>query len=500
MIDAFTDLAQVTKSHIPTANVPAKMDVPNVRKTSFLEAWDAYLSDPHYISVLEETNPSLKTREISVYYASLDDVWRRNEIIVDDALAYAVAIEIMLSDDIKPCSFDECRLAVYVDDINLIEAREELTRTTAHLKLKFKMKDLDPFRPNEDDEEILEPKVLYLSAIGALLYLAQYTRPDIFFVVNLLARYSNAPTHRQYYGFGLVLSYRSSSDAATSTSRLDSPLVSYADVGYLSDLHKVRSQTGYKDYIKENNTKHIGSKFFFSHKKQEHQKIEVMQIRSQNNLVDLFTKSLSNVTFQNLFQGIDMRYGFYPYLGFWHSLRSIGDNVPDDDVAPSIDQEASHDYGGSDGAFQAIEDLAQLMEAHTHASLANGKSLYGEFGTHKPASFDYSTDPWEVTCFNRLYRLPQPLSVDKKTKKLIRGFKPSVRNLLSVQGLTSYAKAVGHFISEYPDVAIIDTSRVTANVGSLVAHSVQGKSLGAAQAQVSIDLFEKEVDSVNQQS
>lgn len=49
-------------------------------------------------------------------------------------------------------------------------------------------------------------------------------------------------------------------------------------------------------------------------------------------------------------------------------------------------------------------------------------------------------------------------------------------------------------------MASIDTSRVTANVGSLVAHSVQGKSLGAAQAQVSIDLFEKEVNSVNQQS
>lgn len=76
------------------------------------------------------------------------------------------------------------------------------------------------------------------------------------------------------------------------------------------------------------------------------------------------------------------------------STQSIGDNVPDDDVAFGTDQEASHDYGGSDGAFQAIEDLAQLMQAHIHASLANGKSLYGEFGTHKPPSFDCSTGPW----------------------------------------------------------------------------------------------------------
>ncbi|XP_070682379.1 uncharacterized mitochondrial protein AtMg00810-like [Malus domestica] len=31
----------------------------------------------------------------------------------------------------------------------------------------------DPFRPKNDEEEILEPEVSYLSAIGALLYLAQ---------------------------------------------------------------------------------------------------------------------------------------------------------------------------------------------------------------------------------------------------------------------------------------------------------------------------------------
>ena len=54
----------------------------------------------------------------------------------------------------------------------------------------------DPFRPKEDDEEILEPEVLYLSAIDALLYLAQCTRPDISFTGDLLARYSNAPTPR----------------------------------------------------------------------------------------------------------------------------------------------------------------------------------------------------------------------------------------------------------------------------------------------------------------
>ncbi|KAM1914997.1 hypothetical protein ACFX13_034897 [Malus domestica] len=152
MPDAFTDLARVTRSHIPAANTPAKIDVPNVRRTTLLEARDTNSGDPRtlaasqssaptqkrgrplgskdshprkrkttaqgpeeptvnptiaysfyptpeeildYGSVIEETNPPPENREISVYYASLDDVWRRNEMIVDDALAFAIATEMI---------------------------------------------------------------------------------------------------------------------------------------------------------------------------------------------------------------------------------------------------------------------------------------------------------------------------------------------------------------------------------------------------------------------
>ncbi|KAM1575785.1 hypothetical protein ACFX10_032180 [Malus domestica] len=166
MPDAFIYLACVTRSHILTTNMLAKMDVPNVRRIALLEARDANLGDPRtlaasqssaptqkcgrplgskdshpwkrktttqgpeeptmnptiaysfyatheeildYGSILEEMNPLPEDREISVYYASLDDVWNINEMIVDDALAFAVAIEIMLSNDIEPRSVDECQ-------------------------------------------------------------------------------------------------------------------------------------------------------------------------------------------------------------------------------------------------------------------------------------------------------------------------------------------------------------------------------------------------------
>ncbi|KAM1018582.1 hypothetical protein FF1_040053 [Malus domestica] len=143
-------------------------------------------------------------------------------------------------------------VALYVNDMNLIGTLEELAKISEHLKSEFEMKNLgktryclgleiehcsdgilvnqlnytqkvlcrfnedkakpsstpmvvrlldakrDPFHLNDDDKEILEPKVRYLSAICTLLYLAQCTRPDISFDVNILARYSNAPTRRHW--------------------------------------------------------------------------------------------------------------------------------------------------------------------------------------------------------------------------------------------------------------------------------------------------------------
>jgi hypothetical protein len=67
--------------------------------------------------------------------------------------------------------------------------------------------DKDLFRPKGEDEHGLGPEVPYLSAIGALMYLANCTRPDIAFAVNLLARYSVAPTRRQWVGVKTILRY-----------------------------------------------------------------------------------------------------------------------------------------------------------------------------------------------------------------------------------------------------------------------------------------------------
>ena len=105
----------------------------------------------------------------------------------------------------------------------------------------------DLFRPKEKNEELVGPEVPNLGAIGALMYLANYTRPDIAFSVNLLARYNSAPTERHWNEIKHILSYlHGTCDMGLFYSKtLEPQFFGYADVGYLSGPHKARSQIGY---------------------------------------------------------------------------------------------------------------------------------------------------------------------------------------------------------------------------------------------------------------
>ncbi|CAJ2636501.1 unnamed protein product [Trifolium pratense] len=192
-------------------------------------------------------------------------------------------------------------IAVYVDDLNIIGTNKEIKEARDYLKKEFEMKDLgktkfclglqieytkngilvhqsnytervlkrfnmdkanplstpmmdrtlnvekDPFRPKEENETDLGSEVPYLSAIGALMYLANCTRPDIAFAVNLLARFSSCPTKRHWKGIKHIFRYlRGTSDLGLFYSNNTKPvLLGYADAGYLSDPHNAKSQTGY---------------------------------------------------------------------------------------------------------------------------------------------------------------------------------------------------------------------------------------------------------------
>ena len=104
----------------------------------------------------------------------------------------------------------------------------------------------DPYCPCEENEEALDPEVPYLSAIGALMYLANCTRPDIAFATNLLARYSSCPTRRHWTGIKQIFRYlQGTIDLGLFYPKGSNQMIGFADAGYLSDPHKSRSQTGY---------------------------------------------------------------------------------------------------------------------------------------------------------------------------------------------------------------------------------------------------------------
>ena len=350
-----------------------------------------------------------------------------------------------VNNSICPCVFIKktknglAIIAVYVDDLNLIGTPKELIKTTNYLKKEFEMKDpgktryclslqieyclngilihqssyiekvlkrfymdeshplsspmvvwslevtKDPFRPKEENEELFGLEVPYLSATGALMYLANYTQPNIAFSVNLLTRYSSTPTKRHWNGIKHILRNLSgTSNMGLFYSKVMEPqLLGYADARYLSDPHKTRSQTGYiftyrdtaiswrsvkqtmvatssnhseilamheasrecvwlrsmiqhiresyglssiknnptvlyKDnaaciaqiigrYIKGDRTKHISPKLFYTHELQKDGEIDVQQIRSNDNLADLFTKVLPSATFKKLVRQVGMR-------------------------------------------------------------------------------------------------------------------------------------------------------------------------------------------------
>jgi len=79
------------------------------------------------------------------------------------------------------------------------------------------------------------------------MYLANYTRHDIAFAVNLLARYSSSTIRRHWYGIKHIFHYLKGTMnmGLFYTNDSKSNLMGYTDAGYLSHPHNGRSQIGY---------------------------------------------------------------------------------------------------------------------------------------------------------------------------------------------------------------------------------------------------------------
>ena len=61
-----------------------------------------------------------------------------------------------------------------------------------------------------------------------------------------------------------------------------------------------------QDFIKGDNSKHISPKYFYNQQLQTLLKIQVNQVRSEENVADLFTRSLPKSTFEKHVRSIGM--------------------------------------------------------------------------------------------------------------------------------------------------------------------------------------------------
>jgi hypothetical protein len=107
--------------------------------------------------------------------------------------------------------------------------------------------DRELYGPPNEGEPILDEKVPYFSAIGALMWLANRTRPDIAFAVNVLARYTSKPTARHWSGVKRIFRYLSkTSDYGILYKRGTKwDIEGFADAGFKSDPNTAKSQGGY---------------------------------------------------------------------------------------------------------------------------------------------------------------------------------------------------------------------------------------------------------------
>ena len=171
LLDVFIDTAKVTKSYIPTANTPAKINIP-IGKTAIMAANKSSMTRlkhgrplgskdliPRKRKIKGQQNPSLEENstleeatptiskiitpeeeifievthaleevivpeeiqnhenaqvlandEISINYASTEELWDHKKMVINEVFYFAVAIEILTEDDNhEPLSVDECR-------------------------------------------------------------------------------------------------------------------------------------------------------------------------------------------------------------------------------------------------------------------------------------------------------------------------------------------------------------------------------------------------------
>ena len=97
-----------------------------------------------------------------------------------------------------------------------------------------------------DSEKIPIDKQLYQSAVGSLLYLSNWTRPDIAFAVSNVAKFSSNPTQEHWIAVKRILRYiKGTVNVGINYTMDTSDIFGYCDADWAGDRNDRKSTSGY---------------------------------------------------------------------------------------------------------------------------------------------------------------------------------------------------------------------------------------------------------------
>ena len=97
-----------------------------------------------------------------------------------------------------------------------------------------------------DSESSPMDKREYQAAVGCLLYLSSWSRPDIAYAVNNVAKFSSNPSQEHWVGVKRIFRYlRGTSDYGLLFRKGESDFVGFSDSDWAGDTDDTRSTSGY---------------------------------------------------------------------------------------------------------------------------------------------------------------------------------------------------------------------------------------------------------------
>ncbi|XP_031264650.1 uncharacterized protein LOC116122991 [Pistacia vera] len=227
-----------------------------------------------------------------------------------------------INDPVCPCVFIKrsesgfAIMAVYVNDMTLIGTPEEVTKAIEYLNKEFEMKDLGKRKYCLGVGYLSNPHKAHLQMGNVFTYNGIAISWCSIKQTLVTTPSNHSEIHALHEANQECVWLRSVIHDIESTCKLPCTLDASTIINEDNVACIVEVRGG---YIKGGRTKHILSKFFYTHEPQQNREIDVKQIRSSDNLENLFTKALPTSTFEKLVYNI----GFVP-LGFLDKVFNEG--------------------------------------------------------------------------------------------------------------------------------------------------------------------------------